>query len=99
MRELVFQYCLALVTIRLFFNPNNPSDRETFFNNLWRYVDRTGDHILTSDFNCVPNLRLDKWGGDDSLGDRGIPQLHAIVDCLALKDVFRAKQPAAREFT
>ena len=70
-----------------------------FFNNLWRYVDRTDDHILTGDFNCVPDIRLDKWGGDDSLGDRGIPQLNAIVDSLALEDVFRAKQPAAREFT
>ena len=79
--------------------PNQPSERVTFFANLWRYVMHNTEIIIAGDFNCVPDIRLDKWGGDDSLGDKGIPDLHALTDQLALEDVFRAKNPASRLFT
>ena len=33
--------------------------------------------IVVGDFNCVPDIALDKWGGDDSFGDRAVTQLHS----------------------
>ena len=68
--------------------PNNHSDCETFFSNLWRLAFRNVDTIVAGDFNCVPDVQLDKWGGDDSFGDRGITYLNAFVDSLSLEDVY-----------
>ena len=79
--------------------PNQHSDRETFFGNLWRLAFRNVDTIVAGDFNCVPDVQLDKWGGDDSFGDKGITQLHTFADSLSLEDVFRVKNPTDRVFT
>jgi len=58
--------------------PNKHSERETFFRTLWRLLFCNVDKIMTSDFNCIPDVHVDKWGGDDNFGDKGIPQLHAF---------------------
>ena len=79
--------------------PNKHSDRENFFATLWRLAFRNVDTIVAGDFNCVPDAVLDKWGGDDTFGDKGIPQLHAFADSLSLEDVFRAKYPTEKLFT
>ena len=79
--------------------PNKHSDRETFFGTLWRLAFRNVDTIMAGDFNCVPDVLLDKWGGDDTFGDKGIPQLHAFADSLSLEDVFRVKNPTEKLFT
>ena len=79
--------------------PNNHSDRETFFGNLWRLVFRNVDTIMAGDFNCVPDIHLDKWGSDDSFGDKGVSQLHAFADSLSLKDIFRVQNPALKVLT
>ena len=79
--------------------PNKHSERKTFFGTLWRLVFRNVDTIMTGDFNCVPDVRVDKWGGDDSFGDKGIPQLHAFAGSLSLEDVFRVKNPSEKLFT
>ena len=68
--------------------PNNHSEREMFFSNLWRLVFLIVDIIVAGDFNCVPDVRQDKWGGDETFGDKGIPNLHAFTDSLSLEDVF-----------
>ena len=60
---------------------------------------RNVDTIVTGDFNCVPDILLDKWGGDDTLGDKGIMQLHAFADSLSLEDVYRVKNPGGKLFT
>ena len=79
--------------------PNQPSDRVTFFGTLWRLVYRNVDTIVTGDFKCVPDILLDKWGGDNTLGDKGIMQLHAFADSLSLEDVYRVKNPGGKLFT
>ena len=79
--------------------PNKHSDRETFFGNLWRLAFRNVDTVMAGDFNCVPDTHLDKWGGDDTFGDKGITHLHAFADSLSLEDVFRVKNPSAKLFT
>ena len=50
------------------YTPNNPSDHKKNFNNLWRHLNCNDNHILMGNFKCVPDIRLDKKGGDDSLG-------------------------------
>jgi len=42
---------------------------------------------------------LDKWGGDNTLGDKGIMQLHAFADLLFLEDVDQVKNPGGKLFT
>ena len=79
--------------------PNKHSERETFFGNLWRLAFRNVDTIIAGDFNSVPNVHLDKWGGDDAFGDKGITHLHSFADSLSLEDVFRVKNPSTKLFT
>ena len=79
--------------------PNKHAERETFFSNLWRLAFRNVDTIMAGDFNCVPDVRKDKCGGDDTFGDKGITQLNAFADVLSLEDVFRVKHPVDKLFT
>ena len=71
--------------------PNKHSDRETFFGNLRHILFCNVDTVMAGDFNCVPNTHLDKWGGDDTFGDKGITHLHTFADSLSLEDVFQVK--------
>ena len=57
------------------------------------------DTIITGDFNCVPNVHFDKWGGDDGFEDKGIMHLHSFPDSLSLEDVFQVKNPSKKLFT
>ena len=43
--------------------PNNVSARETFFNSLWRFLFPNVETVIAGDFNCGPDILLDKWGG------------------------------------
>ena len=79
--------------------PNKHSNHETFFGSLWHLACRNVDTVMTGDFNCVPDILLDKWGGDDTFRDKGITHLHAFADCLSLEDVFRVKNPSGKLFT
>ena len=81
------------------YGPNKHSDRQIFFSTLWHLVFRNVDTIMTGDFNCVPDVLLDKWGGDDTFGDDGITHLHAFEDSLSLEDVFQVKNPVKKLFT
>ena len=54
---------------------------------------------MAGDFNCIPDTKLDKWGGDDSFGDRGVAQLNSFVRAFSLDDVFHVKNPDTRLFT
>ena len=79
--------------------PNVHSDREEFFNSAWRLAFRNVETVIAGDFNCVPDPVIDKWGGDDSFGDRGVSQLHDFTDSLRLEDYFRIKHPHDRSYT
>lgn len=71
--------------------PSKHSKHKTFISNLWHLAFYNVDTVMTGDFNCIPDSRLDKWGGDDTVADKGIMQLHAFVGPLSLKDVFCMK--------
>ena len=64
------------------YRPNNHHEREIFFDNLWRFKYPNLEYIVVGDFNCVPDIAIDKWGGNDSFGDRAVTQLHPFrVTC------------------
>ena len=79
--------------------PNDHSDRERFFDELWRFTFHNTDAIVVGDFNCVPDIGKDKFGGDACFGDRAIAQLHAFTSSLGLEDIYRIKNPTGRLFT
>ena len=55
--------------------PNNHCDRELFFDNLWRFKYPNLEAFVVGDFNCIPDVAMDKWGGDDSFGDTAVAKL------------------------
>ena len=65
------------------YTPNDHSIRGEFFSNLRRYAFCNVDTVMAGDFNCIPDPRLDKWGGDDTFGDQGIEQLNVFASLLA----------------
>ena len=81
------------------YGPNKHRERELFFDNLWRFKYPNIEAIVVGDFNCVPDITLDKWGGDDSFGDRAVTQLHSFTVTLALEDFFSVSNPRGRIFT
>ena len=78
---------------------NSHAERELFFDILWCFTFPNLENVVLGDFNCVPNIQLDKWGGDDSFGDRAITQLHAFMDSLNLEDFYCVNFPTGRLFT
>ena len=42
------------------YGPNNHSKREIFFDILWRFKYPNLESIVVSDFNCVPDIAIDK---------------------------------------
>ena len=52
--------------------------------------------IVVGDFNCVPDVTLDKWGGDDSFGNKAVTRFHAFTESLQLQNftVFLSPQVA-----
>ena len=76
------------------YGANNHSKREIFFDILWRFKYPNLESIVVSDFNCVPDIAIDKWGGDDSFGDRAVAQLHSFTESLALEDFYRVSNPS-----
>ena len=78
--------------------PSSHSERVALFNQLWRFAFRNIDPIVVGDFNCVPDVAKDKWGGDNVF-DTAVTQLHAFTASLGLEDYFRVTNPNGRLFT
>ena len=81
------------------YGPNNHRERAIFFDNLWHFKYPDLDSIVVGDFNCVPDLAIDKWGGDDSFGDKAVTQLHSLTESLALEDFYRVSNRRGKLFT
>ena len=47
----------------------------------------------------MPDVALDKWGGDDRFGNRAVSQLHLFTNSLSLEDFYRIAHPYGRLFT
>ena len=81
------------------YGPNNHQECEIFFDNLWRFKHPNLESIVVRDFNCVLDIAIDKWGGDDSFGDRTVTQHHSFTESLALQDFYRVSNPRGKIFT
>ena len=81
------------------YGPNNHHECEIFFDNLWRFKHPNLESIVVRDFNCVLDIAIDKWGGDDSFGDRAVTQHHSFTESLALQDFYRVSNPRGKIFT
>ena len=68
---------------------NTHSDRKEFFDSLWRYSFFNLDSIVAVYFNCVLDVALDKWGGDDRFGNKAVSLLHLFTNSLSLEDFYR----------
>ena len=82
-----------------FYAPNNHSDRKEFFDSLWPFSFRNIESIVAGNFNCVPDVALDKWGGDDRFGNKAVSQLHSFTNSLSLEDFNRITHPSGHLFT
>ena len=75
---------------------NNHTDRVQIFDNMWRYLFRNVETIIAGEFNCILDVKQDKWAGDDTFGDKGVTQLHVLTDSFRLEDCFWVKYPNDR---
>ena len=70
-----------------------------FFFYLWCFKYPNLESIVVGDFNCVLDIAIDKWGGDDSFRDRAVSQLHSLTESLALEDFYRVSNPRGKILT
>lgn len=96
----------TVLHIHNLYAPNDPTQRKLFFselldlltdtdldNSLPDQLDLPVFHIVLGDFNCVPDLALDKVGGDRTSGDEGSHELHSLTNYLDTVDIFRILHP------
>lgn len=79
--------------------PTIPNERKLFFENLWSYKPGDTNLLLAGDFNCVPDLKLDKLGGNLHLGDTGVQELNSFTYANDLIDAWRFTHPQDRLYT
>ena len=75
------------------------SDRKVFFDTFWHYTLRHVPLIVGGDFNCVPHVQKDKFGGDYTFGDKAVTELHSFTDSQSLVDIYRSKFPNTPLYT
>ena len=75
--------------------PNKVSDRKSFFDTFWHYTFRNMPFIVGGDFNCVPSVQMDNFGGDSTFGDKAVTELHSFTNSHSLIDIYRTKFPNA----
>ena len=79
--------------------PNDISDRKTFLNNIDRYIHSPKALILGGDWNCVENLKLDKFGGNPNNGSEGSEIIKNFKRAYGLVDSYRTLYPSKKMYT
>ncbi len=79
--------------------PNIVSDRADFFNSLISSIKGGYPTVLGGDFNCIEDIFLDKFGGDNDLGSSDLDALGNLLLSFDVIDVFRHLHPSTRRFT
>ena len=79
--------------------PTVPTQRKVFFANLWQYLTGMNNVLLAGDFNCIPDLALDKQGGNPDTGTTGNKELMTLTNTIKVVDIWRTKNPAQRTYT
>ena len=79
--------------------PNAVSHWKAFFDTFWQYTFHNMPLIVGGDFNCVPCVQRDKFGGDDAFGDKGVIELHSFTNSNSLINIYHAKFPHTPLYT
>ncbi len=79
--------------------PNKVSDRVQFFENMSSYIKRGFPTVLGGDFNCIEDIFLDKFGGDNDTAPTSVSALQELLKLFNLIDAFRNLHPSAKCFT
>ena len=77
--------------------PNIVSDWKAFFDMFWQYMFQNVPLIVGRNFNCVPCVLRDKFGG--AFGNKGVTELHSFTDSNSLIDIYCAKFPNTPQYT
>ena len=62
--QCITKYEQEIFQIINIYAPTNPTDRKNFYINLQSYIDYNKETILTSDFNMIESIFLDRIGGN-----------------------------------
>ena len=80
--------------------PNDPSEREVFFQRLDNFAFKGYDMILAGDFNCVEDPAVDRYPAKtDRVYSRGCDELQEFLGKHALFDKWRETNKTAREYS
>ena len=73
--------------------PNYPAERADLLKEIDYLFLNNGETILGGDFNFVPNIKIDKKGGNAKKGDKGQALMQILCDDFNLIDFWRFKNP------
>ena len=79
--------------------PNKDCERRAFFSGFDRFISNSYENIVPGDFNCVMDMKLDKYGGDPKARNSAACFLQAINARFDLCDIWRKRHRNERNFT
>lgn len=80
--------------------PNEPQNREDFFDDTKKHMFQTKHTILTGDFNMIEDTQIDRNPpSTHNIYKKGIKNLTTIKQMYKLEDKWRNKNPNKRTFT
>ena len=79
--------------------PSSDTERRTFFSGLERYLSRDHDNIIGGDFNCIMDIRKDKFGGNRNARQSASSFLHTRNARYNLIVAWRDSHKAQRNYT
>jgi exonuclease III len=101
--DLTLQIQNELFRILSVYAPNIPNKRVQFFQKLKEYLnDEQPDDpyvFIAGDFNCIIDPKVDKRGGNPTLGTEGSKDLHTLISICQMEDWWRRRNPDATQTT
>ena len=79
--------------------PNQPHKRKDFFNKLSTYITGSNNCILAGDFNCVPDVTMDRTNNSSHPADPGFHELELFIKTHRMYDTWRSCNPSSRTYT
>ena len=97
---ILLKYPQGNVSLCNVYAPNRSLARRDFFETLSSFVPGSTPCIMAGDFNCVPDIGLDRRGSSVAASpDAGIKELNMFVSAHNLADVWRNLYPRRSVFT
>ena len=99
-RYIIFDLVMSDSKYRLMniYAPNNPKERQMFFNKLQDYELIEHEMLISGDFNCTLNPEIDRLNCVNSC-DIGSVEVTSIINKFDLEDVFRRRFPDKKTFS